>query len=62
MDGYVSFATIEGLGAPPGFEVDEDGPEDEAARRGLRGWWKVWSGGARSGSGGGSGALVAHSR
>ena len=44
MDGYVSFATVEGLGAPPG--LDEDATEDEK-RRGS--WW-LWRGRERGGS------------
>lgn len=44
IDGYVSFANVEGLGAPPG--VDEDVTEEEK-RRGL--WWP-WRGRSRSGS------------
>ncbi|KAI9450300.1 hypothetical protein BJY52DRAFT_1191952 [Lactarius psammicola] len=44
MDGYVSFANVEGLGVPPG--VDEDATEEEK-RRGS--WW-LWRGRDRSGS------------
>jgi hypothetical protein len=44
IDGYVSFANVEGLGGPPG--VDED-PSEEEKRRGS--WWQ-WRGRERSGS------------
>ncbi|KAH9957301.1 hypothetical protein BC827DRAFT_1157303 [Russula dissimulans] len=44
IDGYVSFANVEGLGGPPGRE--EEVMEDEA-RRGT--WWP-WRGRERSGS------------
>src|SRR6266851_6016210 len=44
IDGYVSFANVEGLGAPPG--VDEEVTDDDR-RRGL--WWP-WRGRERSGS------------
>jgi hypothetical protein len=44
IDGYVSFANVEGLGRPPG--LDEDATEDEK-RRGS--WW-AWRGRERSGS------------
>ena len=44
IDGYVSFANVEGLGVPPG--VDEDATEEEK-RRGS--WWQ-WRGRERSGS------------
>ncbi|KAI0297221.1 hypothetical protein B0F90DRAFT_1634981 [Multifurca ochricompacta] len=44
IDGYVSFANVEGLGAPPG--VDEDATEEDK-RRGS--WWP-WRGHSRSGS------------
>ncbi|KAH9164204.1 hypothetical protein EDB89DRAFT_2017913 [Lactarius sanguifluus] len=43
IDGYVSFANVEGLGVPPG--VDEDATEEEK----RRGWW-LWRGRERSGS------------
>ncbi len=44
IDGYVSFANVEGLGGPPG--VDENATEEEK-RRGS--WWP-WRGRERSGS------------
>jgi len=44
IDGYVSFANVEGLGGPPGTE--EEVMEDES-RRGM--WWP-WRGRERSGS------------
>ena len=44
IDGYVSFANVEGLGGPPG--VDEEVTDDDR-RRGL--WWP-WRGRSRSGS------------
>lgn len=45
IDGYVSFANVEGLGVPPG--VDEDATEEEK-RRGS--WWQWRGGRERSGS------------
>ena len=44
IDGYVSFANVEGLGGPPG--VDDEVTDDDR-RRGL--WWP-WRGRSRSGS------------
>lgn len=44
IDGYVSFANVEGLGGPPG--VDEDVSEEEK----HRGSWWQWRGRSRSGS------------
>jgi len=44
IDGYVSFANVEGLGGPPG--IDEE-VTDEDRNRGL--WWP-WRGRSRSGS------------
>jgi hypothetical protein len=43
IDGYVSFANVEGLGGPPG--IDEEATDDD--RR--SGWW-LWRGRSRSGS------------
>jgi hypothetical protein len=43
IDGYVSFANVEGLGGPPG--LDEEVTDED--RR--RGWWP-WRGRSRSGS------------
>ncbi|OSX65838.1 hypothetical protein POSPLADRAFT_1031092 [Postia placenta MAD-698-R-SB12] len=37
MDGYVSFATIEGLGVPEGYE-DDDNEDDDGNGRGR--WWQ----------------------
>jgi hypothetical protein len=44
IDGYVSFANVEGLGGPPGVEEEVT---DEDRRRGT--WWP-WRGRSRSGS------------
>jgi hypothetical protein len=44
IDGYDSFANVEGLGGPPGME--EEVMEDN--RR--RGTWRLWGGRSRSGS------------
>lgn len=35
MDGYVSFANVEGLGEPPGLDIDGD---DAEGAEGLRKW------------------------
>lgn len=45
IDGYVSFANVEGLGGPPG--VDEDPMTEDERRRGS--WWP-WRARSRSGS------------
>ncbi len=37
MDGYVSFANVEGLGEPPGLDIDGDAVE---GAEGLRKWGK----------------------
>ena len=52
MDGYVSFANVEGLGLPPGMDGDEEGEGEEGgSRSGIRGWWKAaFSARSRSGS------------
>lgn len=34
MDGYVSFANVEGLGEPPGMDIDADAAEEAASRWG----------------------------
>lgn len=39
MNGYVSFASVEGLGEPPGMEVDLQ--DDENSRTWAR-WWRLW--------------------
>jgi hypothetical protein len=44
IDGYDSFANVEGLGGPPG--VEEEVTEDD--RR--HGTWRPWRGRSRSGS------------
>jgi hypothetical protein len=44
IDGYVSFANVEGLGGPPGVEEEVT---EEDRRRGT--WWP-WRGRSRSGS------------
>ena len=38
IDGYVSFATVEGLGEPPGLDVDSD--ESEEGIRRLGRWFR----------------------
>lgn len=43
MDGYVSFAHVEGLGLPPGFDGEaERGAGKEEHRRGGRWWAPKW--------------------
>ncbi|KAI5123079.1 hypothetical protein M0805_000513 [Coniferiporia weirii] len=41
MEGYVSFASVEGLGEPPGMDIDSDDSE-ENLRLWAR-WWRKWS-------------------
>ena len=41
MSGYVSFANVEGLGEPPGMDIDSDEGEENAKRWGR--WWRMWS-------------------
>ncbi|THH12783.1 hypothetical protein EW146_g7367 [Bondarzewia mesenterica] len=51
MNGYVSFANVEGLGLPPGMDDGADDDDDGEEMRGIRGWFKTtFSGRARSGS------------
>lgn len=40
MDGYVSFASVEGLGEPPGLDMDSDDSE-EGLRRWAK-WLRMW--------------------
>lgn len=42
MDGYVSFADIEGLGLPPGEGEDEDDGDDSKRARAAS--WLKWFG------------------
>ena len=50
MNGYVSFANVEGLGEPPGMDIDAD-PSEEASSRWGR-WLRMfqWTNGMNSGS------------
>ncbi|KAH8119130.1 hypothetical protein DFH11DRAFT_1539993 [Phellopilus nigrolimitatus] len=40
MDGYVSFASVEGLGEPPGMDIDSDDGEENMQRWSR--WWRMW--------------------
>ena len=42
MEGYVSFAAVEGLGSPPDG-VDEVDPQEGGEEEGRRGWMGMFS-------------------
>ena len=48
MDGYVSFADVQGLGVPEG-EADEDLETDDAVKRRRAGWLRWLSLGSQKG-------------
>lgn len=43
MDGYVSFASVQGLGEPPGMDMDAE--DNEIGSRAWTKWFRKWTNG-----------------
>lgn len=42
MEGYVSFASVKGLGEPPGLDMDDNDPVEEDTQGKWGRFWRVW--------------------